>query len=117
MPLDSMEGLEEINRRLTGSSQNSALRLRGMESPLPFSATGAEGLKTGLSWARQANTADHSISGSERGAFLLGATLRAHGFEDGNGRTARAAFALSQLQDGGKFHAITKEHEDELSGL
>jgi hypothetical protein len=130
VPYDSMEGMQEINSRITNLGKGGKApaeapepKLHGMDAPYPSSMTGEQVLKTGLSFAQQAkedgqgaNPADR-ISGTERGAFLLGATLRSHGFEDGNGRTARAVYALSSLEDGGDFNAITKEREDQLSGL
>ncbi|MHC8381669.1 hypothetical protein [Pseudomonas sp. LB3P14] len=47
---------------------------------------------------------------------MLGAMLGYHSFVDGNGRTARAVYAIAELRKG-RFNALGKASEDALSGL
>ncbi len=50
--------------------------------------------------------------------YLLGAIIRCHGYTDGNGRTARAAYAICVLRGGGAgFDAPTVAFEQTLHGL
>lgn len=49
--------------------------------------------------------------------FLLGALLQAHSFTDGNGRTARAAYAAALLQGGLAFAAPKWDFETKLSRM
>jgi hypothetical protein len=51
----------------------------------------------------------HDVAG-----FLLGVILRAHSLTDGNGRTARMAYAVALFQGGLPFVAPTKATEDEM---
>lgn len=56
-------------------------------------------------------------SGRNLGAYLYGAIVRCHGFADGNGRTGRAAYAISLLKAGRDFEAPTLAAENQLHGL
>ncbi|WP_085667813.1 MULTISPECIES: hypothetical protein [unclassified Pseudomonas] len=47
---------------------------------------------------------------------MLGAMLGYHSFVDGNGRTARAVYAIAELRKN-RFHPLGKAAEDALSGL
>ncbi|MCP1445855.1 hypothetical protein J3D54_004987 [Pseudomonas sp. GGS8] len=47
---------------------------------------------------------------------LFAALVGYHSFADGNGRTARLAYAISELRKG-RFNALAKTTEDALSGL
>lgn len=52
------------------------------------------------------------------GDILFGVIVRSHPFGDSNGRTARIAYALSQLQRADQpFRALTKESEHKLTGI
>jgi hypothetical protein len=116
---DSMNGLQEINSRVRGGvpAGSTSGRLRAPDAPYTsYAGTGAKVLENGLSWAEMAKAGN--VPAGQRGAFVLGAVLRSHGFEDGNGRTARIAYALGQLQENPKkFDAIMPDYEYELSGL
>jgi hypothetical protein len=50
-------------------------------------------------------------------AFLFGAIIRAHSFSDGNGRVARAAYAVAIIKGQLAFAAPTKSSEDEMCKL
>ncbi|NIO02193.1 MAG: hypothetical protein GTO42_08630 [Candidatus Latescibacteria bacterium] len=54
---------------------------------------------------------------SDLGCYLFGATIRCHGFTDGNGRIARALFALCQLRATGSFQPLSRQGEDKITGL
>ncbi len=49
--------------------------------------------------------------------YLFGTLIRCHGYVDGNGRTARAAYALALLKGKVPFKAITPAGETALHGL
>lgn len=51
------------------------------------------------------------------GSFLFGGLVRSHGFTDGNGRVARAAYACARIKGGVPFAALTVEAEKKLSEL
>lgn len=49
--------------------------------------------------------------------FLLGATIRSHGFTDGNGRIGRAAYAVALLKGQLPFNALKVSAEKIMHGL
>jgi hypothetical protein len=50
-------------------------------------------------------------------SFLFGTIIRAHSFSDGNGRVARASYAVAIIKGGLAFAAPTKANEDEMCKL
>ena len=88
-----------------------------MSSPLPSSPAGARLLNVALQDISKKKIGDPGMAAADLPGYLLGALVRCHGFVDGNGRTARVAYAVAMLQGGLPFKAVTSKGEKALHGL
>lgn len=115
-PIHTFEGIKAVNWSLLFGRQGQPYRfIATTGGNLPSSVTGQRLLELALGYA--ATVPRDAAGWRGLAGFLLGAVLRAHGFVDGNGRTARAAYAIALLKGGVPFQAVTVRAENELSGL
>ncbi|GIW70960.1 MAG: hypothetical protein KatS3mg102_0502 [Planctomycetota bacterium] len=110
--LDSLQHLQTLNKVLVNKKKADPYRPIVLGSPLPSSVAGERLLELALQRIK-GKPPEPNLA-----CYLLGAIVRCHGFVDGNGRTARAAYALALLKArGGKFEAISVKGENELHHL
>jgi hypothetical protein len=108
--LTNMATLVQLNRMLAPNARQKPRPIDISGSPLPSSTAGFALFERELSrlalYEQRAGFAK----------YLFGHILGYHPFIDGNGRTARAVYAIAtiRLDD---FHPLSVEEESELSGL
>ncbi|MHC8407272.1 hypothetical protein [Pseudomonas sp. TMB3-21] len=98
---------KELHRRLAPQATDSYRSPRA-EVRYPSNITGAAMLEKHLAGIDAAH--EHF------GKHLIGSFLGYHAFSDGNGRLARAAYAITELRKG-RFNALDRATENLLSGL
>jgi hypothetical protein len=98
---------KELHRRLVPEATD-ALRSPTAQARYPSNVSGAAMLEKHL--AALDSTHEHF------GKQMLGAFLGYHSFVDGNGRTARAIYAITELR-ANRFNALPLPVENALSGL
>lgn len=86
-------------------------------SPIASSVAGQWLMQQAISELARKNLGDEGRAWEDVAGYLFGALIRSHGFVDGNGRTARTAYALALLQGGVPFHGMTIRGEALLDGL
>jgi hypothetical protein len=118
-PLNTVAGLAAINH-LVGIGGGVPPLRRGvatMGGPIVCSASGARLLEMALVQTGAVAPGVGGVTWGDYALYLLGVIVRAHGFTDGNGRTARAVYALAMLRGGVAFVAPTNIFEQTLHGL
>ena len=123
--LDSIVNLRLINTAINSiGGGGPAPAYRGIALPpsrIPSSPLGAWLLQESLTfignYAANIGQPAGPASWLDLGLYLLGATIRSHGFTDGNGRTARALYASCLLRGGVAFVAPTNGYEQTLHQL
>jgi fido (protein-threonine AMPylation protein) len=98
---------KELHRRLVPQATD-ALRSPTAQARYPSNVSGAAMLEQHLAALDSA----HEHFGKQ----MLGAFLGYHSFVDGNGRTARAIYAITELR-ANRFNALPLPVENALSGL
>ncbi|MBN3863634.1 hypothetical protein HCU66_15455 [Pseudomonas frederiksbergensis] len=106
-PLNDPAVYTELHRRIA-PRDTGGLRSPTGEARYPSNVSGAALLEKHATALDPAN--EHFAK------QMLGAMLGYHSFVDGNGRTARAVYAIAELRKG-RFNALGKTSEDALSGL
>jgi len=110
--------LRDLHRRIV--DQTTLKPTRCMDKGAPYPSTGGAGflLETTFAMAKGIPLPPHGDAAwFDLACFLLGASIRSHGFTDGNGRIGRAAFATAMLKGGGTFVALKVEAEKLIHGL
>jgi hypothetical protein len=110
--------LRDLHRRLV--DQSTLKESRCMVQSAPYPSTGGAGfllqttfdLAQGLELPAYGNANWFNLA-----CYLLGATIRSHGFTDGNGRVGRAAYAAAMLKGGIPFVALEAGAEKLIHGL
>ena len=98
---------KELHRRLAPQATD-VYRRPHADVRYPSNITGAAMLEKHL--------ADIDAGHEHFGKHLIGSFLGYHAFSDGNGRLARAAYAITELRKG-RFNALDRATENLLSGL
>lgn len=106
-PLNDPAIYTELHRKIVPGAVD-GFRSPVSEARYPTNVSGAALLEQHVKLLDPAN--------EQFGKQMLGALLGYHSFVDGNGRTARAIYAISELRKG-RFNALGKATEDALSGL
>ncbi|MFJ7792954.1 hypothetical protein [Pseudomonas sp. NPDC096950] len=106
-PLTDPAVYQALHRRLVPEPTN-ALRSPTAEARYPSNVSGAAMLEKHLATLDPA----HEHFGKQ----MLGSFLGYHSFVDGNGRTARAIYAITELR-ANRFNALPISAENALSGL
>jgi hypothetical protein len=118
--LDTVAGLQLLNNALDlagGGAGAPAFRATALPpGKIPASATGAWLLSESLGFVRAA-LAGGGPPWQELALYMLGMLIRSHGFTDGNGRTARGAYAVLMLRGAVPFVAPTIAFEQTLHQL
>lgn len=107
LPLTSPSVYNELHRRIAPEVTGN-FRSPTAEARYPSNVSGAALLEKHLGTLDPGN--DHF------GKQMLGAFLGYHSFVDGNGRTARAIYAIAELRKG-RFNPLSVATESALSGL
>ncbi|OZI23691.1 hypothetical protein CAL26_09670 [Bordetella genomosp. 9] len=108
--LSNIEELAVLNRRLAPNARKGPRVIDITGSPLPSSTAGAAVFKQ-ESWRLQRLEGQPMYP-----PYLLACVLGYHPFPDGNGRTARAAYAITAIRQG-SFEPLASEEERKISGL
>lgn len=93
---------------------------RGPAAGVPYPSTGGAGylLERTFGFARGLTLPPvGDAAWFDVACFLMGATIRSHGFTDGNGRIGRAAFAAAMIKGQCGFSALKVSAEKFLHGL
>lgn len=115
--LSSTQHLATLNKVLVNSAPTPAPRSIVLGSPLPSSVAGARMLELAITELAKKNLGGANRDWTDVAGYLFGTLIRCHGYVDGNGRTARAAYALALLKGKVPFKAITPAGETALHGL
>lgn len=106
-PLTDPAVYKALHRRIAPNAID-AYRSPRMEVRYPSNISGAALLEKHLASLDPAH--------EDLAKHLFGSFLGYHAFSDGNGRTARAVYAITELRKG-RFTALDRAAEDALSGL
>jgi hypothetical protein len=117
--LNTLAGLAQINY-MVNIGGGIAPQYRGIAvngGRIVCSASGTRLLELSMQQTAGVVPGVGGITWADYALYLLATVVRAHGFTDGNGRTARAAYALAMLRGGVAFRAPTNQFETSLHGL
>lgn len=115
--VNSIAHITMLNKVLLDSKATPKVRGIVMGSPLPSSIAGARMLDLALVDLAKKPLGGPGRDWNDVAGYLFAAVIRCHGFADGNGRTARAAFALAMLKGKVPFRAIDTAGEKLLDGI
>ncbi|MEZ0228498.1 MAG: Fic family protein [Planctomycetota bacterium] len=115
--INSYQHVVMLNKVLVPKPSADVRGVATMGGKLPSSVTGARLLEIAMETLSKKTPGAAGCAWEDLACHLLGTTLRTHGFPDGNGRTARALYALAFLKGNKPFVAIERKLEDKLSDL
>lgn len=81
------------------------------------SPTGSALLKTAVTTIETKTPGQGACKWEDLAVYLMSSVIRSHGFIDGNGRAARALFALAMLKGNVPFWAMDEEGSRAITGL
>ena len=106
-----------LNKVLVNSKAPAAPRPIVGDSKLPSSLGGASLFDAYMRDLATKTLGTPGAAWQDVAGYLFGTLIRCHGFVDGNGRTARAAYAIALLQGKVPFQAPALAAENQLTGF